>query len=53
MKKNIATSLTALTLLLAGLFASSCSSNTGQEGSHQMGSAPMSNEKMPGKPPQQ
>jgi hypothetical protein len=53
MKRNIKGSLITLTLLIAGLLASACSSNTGHEGTHQMGSAPMSNEKMPGKPPQQ
>jgi hypothetical protein len=48
MKKNITMSLAALALLLTGL-VSACSSNTGQEGMHSMGSAPMSNAKMPGR----
>ena len=47
MKKNITMSLAALALLLTGLFVSACS-NTGREGTHQMGSAPMSDQKMPG-----
>jgi hypothetical protein len=53
MKKNITMSLAVLALLFTGLFVNACSSNTGQEGSHHMGSAPMSNEKMPGKVPAQ
>jgi hypothetical protein len=54
MKKNITMSLVALALLLlTDLFVSACSSNTGQEDMHQMGSAPMGNAKMPGKVPQQ
>jgi hypothetical protein len=53
MKKNITISLAVLALLLTGLFVNACSSSTGQEGTHQMGSAPMSNEKMPGKVPGQ
>ena len=51
MKKNIIMTLTALALLLTLLLFSACSSNTGQEGMHQMGSAPMSNAKMPGQLP--
>jgi hypothetical protein len=46
MKKNF-----ALALLLSCLFFNACSSNTGQEGIHKMGPAPMSNAKMPGKLP--
>jgi hypothetical protein len=42
-------SLVALALLLTGLFVSACSSNTAQEGVHYMGSAPMSDAKMPGR----
>jgi hypothetical protein len=53
MKKNITMSLAALALLLTGLFVNACSSNTGLEGSHTMGSARMSNQKMPGKLPAQ
>jgi len=54
MKKNITISLAALALLLTGLFAGACSSNTGQApGTHSMGSALMSNAKHPGKPPGQ
>jgi len=49
MKKNITMSFAALALLLTDLFVSACSSNTGQEGAHSMGSAPMSNAKMPGR----
>ncbi len=48
MKKNITKSLAALALLLTGLFVGACSTNTGREGTHQMGSAPMSDQKMPG-----
>jgi hypothetical protein len=57
MKKKITVSLTALALLLTGLFVSACSSNTSQPaaqpGVHQMGSAPMSNAKHPGQLPGQ
>jgi hypothetical protein len=54
MKKNITMSLAALALLLTCLFVSAaCSSNSGMEGSHTMGSARMGNQKMPGKVPAQ
>jgi hypothetical protein len=57
MKKNITMSLAAFALLVTGLFVVACSSNTGQQatqpGAHQMGSAPMSNVKHPGKVPGQ
>jgi hypothetical protein len=53
MKKNTTMSLAALALLLTGLFVSACSSNSGMEGSHTMGSARMGNQKMPGKVPAQ
>ena len=57
MKKNITLSLAALALLVSSLFVGACSSNTSQQatqpGAHQMGSAPMSNAKHPGSPPQQ
>jgi hypothetical protein len=53
MKKNITMSLSALALLLTGLFVSACSSSTSQPGVHQMGSAPMSNAKHPGTVPGQ
>ena len=49
MKKYLTICLAALALLLTSLFESACSSTTGQEGMHHMGSAPMSNEKMPGR----
>ncbi len=53
MKKKIIKSLAALALLPTGLFVSACTTNKGQEGVqpgvHQMGSSPMSNEKMPGR----
>jgi len=52
MKKKITISLAALALFTA-LLSSGCSSNTGEEGGHHMGSARMSNEKMPGKVPTQ
>jgi hypothetical protein len=42
MNKNITLSLGALALLLSGLFVSACSSDTGQENVHIMGSAPVS-----------
>jgi len=42
MNKSITMSLGALALLLTGLFVSACSSNTGQENVHIMGSAPVS-----------
>ena len=48
MKKNAIVSLVGAALLLTGLFVNACTSNTGMEGSHQMGSARMSNAKMPG-----
>jgi hypothetical protein len=51
MKKNIPMSLAALALLLTSLLSGACSSNTGEEGMHHMGPAPMSNAKMPGKLP--
>ena len=41
----------AFTLLLTFLLFSACSSNTGQEGLHQMGATQMSNAKMPGQLP--
>jgi hypothetical protein len=52
MKKNKTTTLAALALLLIGLLFSACSANTGREGTHKMGSAPMSNAKMPGSHPE-
>ena len=39
MKKNVIISLVAAALLLTGLFVNACTSNTGMEGSHQMGSS--------------
>jgi membrane protein involved in colicin uptake len=51
MKKNMIISLAALALLFTFLLFGACSSNTGQEGVHKMGSAPMSNAKMPGSLP--
>jgi hypothetical protein len=42
MNKSITLSLGALALLLSGLFVSACSSDTGQENVHIMGSAPVS-----------
>ena|SRR5438067_1033465 len=49
MKKNAIKSLCVLALLLTVVIVSACSSNSGNEGTHQMGSAPMSNARMPGK----
>ena len=50
MKKKITMSIAASALLLAGLLVSACSStNNGQGGVHKMGSAPMSDAKMPGR----
>ena len=49
MKKKITMSIAASALLLAGLLVSACSSTNGQQGVHKMGSAPMSDAKMPGR----
>jgi hypothetical protein len=50
-EKNMPMSLAGLVLLLTCLLFGACLSNTGQEGIHHMGPAPMSNAKMPGKLP--